>query len=240
MHDQTAIAPRRFLFDRRFDVRAAHEDVDTHAEPPAPVFTLADVEQARAEGATEGRAAALAEVQAQIDAERSRDTTLLAIAERLSAIQAEISAAADQAGRDAVRIAETMVRTLMPDLYARHGAGEIEAMVEAALAQLPTDQMITVRIAPALSEELTPLLKQCADDRGLGEQLRVCSDGAVAPGDCALEWAGGGLLRDQNSLWRDIEALIEETVEETAGKTRHRTAVPQIGSALSAAGESHD
>ncbi|QLH39196.1 MAG: hypothetical protein HWD60_09930 [Defluviicoccus sp.] len=204
--------------------------------PPAPAFSFADLEQARDEGIAQGRAAALADVQVQIDAERTRDTTLLAIAERLSTIQDDVRAAADQAGRDAVRIAETMVRTLMPDLYARHGAGEIEAMVETALAQLPTDQMITVRIAPALSEELAPLLKQRAEDHGLGEQLRVCGDGAVAPGDCALEWAGGGLLRDQNSLWRDIEALIEETVEETS----RRTGVPQIGSAMPAAGESHD
>lgn len=224
MHGEAVIAARRFLFDRRFDAKTVHEVADVPAEPPAPVFTLADLEQARAEAGAQGRATALAEMQAQMEAERSRDSTLLAIAERLSAIHADVHAAADQACRDAVRIAEVMVRKLMPNLYARNGASEIEALVAATLAHLPTEQAITVRVAPALTDELTPLLTLRAEQLGLGERLKVCGDATVAPGDCALEWVGGGLMRDRNSLWRDIEALIDET----AGP-RNRLAAPTTG-----------
>lgn len=201
---------QRFLFDRRFD-SAAKLEAEASPEPPPPVFSLDDLEQARAEGAAQGRAAALAEANAQIQAERCRDQTLLAIAEHLSALHGELKAAADRAGRDAVRVAETLVRKLLPDLYARHGSAEIEALVTTTLAQLPSDHSIGIRVAPSLLAELAPLLQLRAEERGLAEPLRVSADAAIAVGDCAIDWAGGGLLRDHASLWRDVTALIDET-----------------------------
>jgi hypothetical protein len=41
-------------------------------------------------------------------------------------------------------------------------------------------------------------------------------DPAVAEGDCRIEWSGGGIIRDQTALWREIDTLMAESVGSVA------------------------
>jgi flagellar assembly protein FliH len=214
-----------FLFDRRFDYGGREHADEAPPEPPAPVFSLADLEAARADGVTLGRAEALAEAQVQLKAGQMQGATLQAVCERLSLALDQIDAAAGQATRDAIQIAAAIARRLLPSLYARHGASEVEELVAATLSGLPSDSSVSIRLAPSMAESLAPLLLQRAKEYGRGDRLHVSGDASVAEGDCAMEWMGGGLLRNRESLWREIEILIEQE----AGPLRHGAAEPEEG-----------
>ena len=51
---------------------------------------------------------------------------------------------------------------------------------------------------------------------GHNKRLRLLGDATVVEGDCQIEWSGGGIVRDQAVLWREIEALTAECIGSVA------------------------
>lgn len=203
----------RYRFDRCFDVLAAGRPASGPAPAPAPAaaepgFTRQDIEHARAEGFARGRAeAADAEAQRRT-AEQQRLRTLELLAGEVRALRDGAAAAAEAATADAVLVANAIVRKLMPRSWREGGAGEIAGMVRHALAGLTGSPAITVRIAPELHPTLQADLLAVAAECGAGD-LRIVADRAIAAGDCRIDWPGGGVLRDQQALWREIDRITE-------------------------------
>ena len=69
-----------------------------------------------------------------------------------------------------------------------------------------------LRIKRPTRPEPLPLrerLQGIAEGRGFEGKLIVLAEAAIAPGDCRLEWADGGLARDRAQL----EAAITDAVD---------------------------
>lgn len=205
----------RFRFERSFDVLAGRM-AGASSPPPAadaaaaaPTITREDVEQARAEGFARGRAEAVAAEEARRAAEQQHRQALDAIGLQLRSLIEERAAAVEAAAVDAVLVAAAMVRKLMPRLWREGAAAEIEAMVREALAGLAEEPRITVRVAPALHARLLADLQPVAADCGAEDRLQVLADAGMSPGDCVIDWRGGGICRDQQAMWREIDRMIE-------------------------------
>lgn len=208
----------RFHFERSFDVLAGRMG-DANPPPPAadaaaaaPQITREDVEQARAEGFARGRAAAAAAAaaeEARRAAEQEHRQALDAIGLQLRTLIEERTAAVEAASVDAVLVAAAMVRKLMPRLWHEGAAAEIEAMARGVLAGLAEESRITVRVSPALHARLLADLKPVAADCGAEGRLQVLADAGMSPGDCVIDWRGGGICRDQQAMWREIDRMIE-------------------------------
>jgi len=199
----------RYLFDRGFDAVGTATNADAPA--PEPVFSESDLQQAQAEGYARGRAEAAAEQDAHRAAERLRQAALETIAAELAALAERFDAVTEAAGTDAVRIALAVSRKLLPACWRDAAAAEIESLVRTTLAGLTDEPAVVVHIAPTLLEELAPRLQRMVVGGDPG-RLRVSGDPALSEGDCRIDWRGGGLVRDQRTLWRDIELLVEQTV----------------------------
>ena len=63
---------------------------------------------------------------------------------------------------------------------------------------------VAVRVGPDLYDDAKRRLDEIAAARGFEGRLVVLSDDALAPGDCRIEWADGGVVRDR--------ALTETTI----------------------------
>lgn len=208
----TAVTVERFRFDRSFDALAGRM---ASASPPppvvanAPAITRQEVEQARAEGYARGRTEAAAAEEACRAAEQEHRQSLDAIGAQLRALIEDRTAAAEAAAADAVLVAAAMVRKLLPHHWREGAAAEIEAVVREALAGLSEEPRITVRVAPALHPRLLADLQPVAAECGAEGRLRVLADAGIGAGDCVIDWRGGGVRRDRQAMWREIDRMIE-------------------------------
>ncbi len=204
----------RYRFDRCFDGLAAGRPAATAlapapaAAPAEPGFTRHDIERARAEGLARGRAEGAAAEEQRRAAERQRLQLLEALVAEVDALRDGAAAAAEAATTQAILVANAIARKLMPRRWREGAAGEIAEVVRRTLAGLAEPQAVTVRISPELHAALQADLLAVAAEGGAAD-LRVLADAAVAAGDCRIDWPGGGVLRDERALWREIDRVTE-------------------------------
>ncbi|MBX6322342.1 MAG: flagellar assembly protein FliH, partial [Rhodospirillaceae bacterium] len=65
-----------------------------------------------------------------------------------------------------------------------------------------------VRLHDSLLDPLRERLDAVAAGAGFEGRIVILADPAMPVGDCRVEWADGGIERDTDRLWRDIEAAL--------------------------------
>ena len=71
---------------------------------------------------------------------------------------------------------------------------------------------ITVFIGADLYDSAKAKLEEIAHARGLEARLNILSDAAMAPGNCRIEWAEGGVVRDRDATLRAIEEAVNRYI----------------------------
>ncbi len=210
----------RFLFNRDFDPDLLVNDGSAArgrkagAKPtkarPAPVFTEDDLARARAEGVAEGRE------QASRDAARSLEMRLTqafeTVGERLHDVLAGRDAANLAIAGQANALAVAIARRMVPELYRRNAAGEIEHTVASVLSRILETDRLAVRTAETLADPLRDRIEALAEARGLGGRIAIVADPSLAEGDCRIEWPGGGAERNEAAMWAEIDAIVEKNL----------------------------
>ncbi len=191
-------APVKFLFEddftpgesapgKRMIAAAAHE---------------AALARAEAEGHCKGMAAAEAKIEGRATAACERVAQALsAMTQGLSAIEARLEA-------ESVEVAVAVARKLSPALAAAEPFGEIAALASSCFHQLIAAPHVVIRVAEPIYEIAQPRLEQIAQVSGFQGRLVVLAEPGMALGDCRIEWADGGIVRDGDA----IETAIGEAV----------------------------
>ena len=65
-----------------------------------------------------------------------------------------------------------------------------------------------MRIGPDLYDIAKDKLEEIARSRGFEGRLMVLSDDGLAEGDCRIEWADGGLIRDRAAAETTINVCV--------------------------------
>jgi flagellar assembly protein FliH len=204
-------SPARFLFDNDFAVAEKARPAITPAELAA---RLAEAESV---GFRNGVAAAKAEAEQRTAATLER---LLAAFEKLagslSAVEARLAA-------ETVTVAVAAARKLAPALIAREPLAEIVALAEDCFRHLVAAPHVVVRVNDALLEPAREALEAAA--RASDSRLVVLAEPDIAPGDCRIEWADGGVKRDRAA----VEAAIDEAVARYLANRNGGAAAPAAG-----------
>ena len=187
------------------------EDFDLPPPPPEPeviepLFTAAELMAARDEAARDSRDCALAEAEASTRAASAR--ALAEIATQLAAARAEASSIAEQSAEAIARLLLDCFATAFPALSARHGPGEVTAMLRELLPALHREPKITVRVNPHLISPMTEEIH--ALDADLAARVRLVPTDAMAAGDARVAWDHGAATRGGMSLWNQIESILAQ------------------------------
>jgi flagellar assembly protein FliH len=196
----------KFLFDTSFDAPAQAKP----EQPPAPKFSEAELRQAREEGHAAGRAAGRAEARAEREELAAR--TLPAVAQALQGFAPMCERIEKQTLGWALTAALGMVRKLYPSLEQMQSVIEIEQMAIAALRDLEEEPRVALRLPDTLIEEMRPRLAEISRQSGFGGRLLLIADEALGPGDCRLEWADGGIERQPQRIWAEIEQRVARSI----------------------------
>ena len=188
---------RKYLFDNDF----AHPE---EVQKQRAVHTEDEMAAARAEAFEAGRTA-MAEEQ-----RTTEEQVLARLLERISA-EAENLLGCQQANdekaiRDAGTLAVTICRKVLPTLATQNALTEIEGLVSRTIAEMHEEPRLVVRVADSKLDEL-----QARFERMTGAfpgKLVLLGDDDLAPTDCSVLWADGGVERDFDRLWSELEQAV--------------------------------
>lgn len=217
-------AIKKFLFDRDFDApaepsaptKAVEPEVAT--EPPAPALSEEDLLAAQQRGYAEGREDGIRE--AAEATEREIADALGAMPEKLAALFELQEQANRSIAEETLAVATAIARKAFPDLNARNALGEIERMVRDVLASVIDEPRVQIFVVPALRDPLTERLATIAERVGYDGRITVAGDKAMARGDCRVEWNNGGAQRNLETLWMQIDEIVERNLGEDVPRLR--------------------
>jgi len=195
-------ATAKFMFNDDFSAAAK---VTTPAIPA--VEHQAALVEAEQRGYRNGVNAA--EAQARTEAERRLAGAFERIASALDQLRGSLKKVEDRFEAEAVEVALAVGKKLSADLIAREPFAEIAALADQCFRELIAAPHIVVRVNGGLYATAKEKLEVIARARGFEGRLVVMAEAEIAPGDCRIEWADGGLKRDRAAT----EAAIAEAVE---------------------------
>ena len=193
----------KVLFAEDFDLPP---ESDSPPEPEAiePTFSAAELEAARAEAWKAGSDAATAAA-AAADHAAMRDT-VAAVARQLAAAHAELLDLAEQSATAVARLLLGSLGVVLPELAARYGEAELQAIIRIVLPGLFKEPAVTLRINPSHSATLTREIERLDPD--LAERMQIVPTDSIPAGDARIAWRNGGATRDAAGLWEQVtEAL---------------------------------
>jgi flagellar assembly protein FliH len=193
-------APTKFLFDVDFAGGASRK----------PAMSLAEHAQklAEAEAAGHRRGYAEAQADAKAEAERRIAGALERIASGIAEATKALTAIETRLECEAVEVAVAVARKLAPALIAREPFAEIAALASDCFGQFAAAPHIAVRIHDTLYATARDKLEAIVRARGFEGRLVVLAEPEIAPGDCRIEWADGGVNRDSAGVEAAIGAAV--------------------------------
>lgn len=207
---------RKFLFDLSFHDEAKHKK---SSQPPA-VFSREELDAARKEsyesGFAAGGKAAAESAQQQANAVLEKiDRQLALLIERGQQQWQKILA-------HSRGTAIAIVRKLMPFCAEKYGVQEIEDLVSRALTEMAHEPRLVVRVGEAQFEAISEKIGALAQQKAYAGKIAVLCENGLGPADCRVEWSDGGVERNMDALWREIEKIASQGVwnpgSDNAGK----------------------
>src|SRR5262245_13272626 len=206
-------APAKFLFDN--DFAAGGERTKSSV---ALAEHAAKLGEAEAAGYRKGFAAAKAE------AEQRAAAALERVALALAELNRGLAAVETRLETEAVEVAVAVARKLAPELIAAEPLAELAALAAGCFRHLVAAPHVVVRVNDALQEAAREALEATARAGGFDRRLMVLAEPEIAPGDCRIEWADGGVKRERAA----IEGAIEEAVGRYVAARRGEAYMPEV------------
>lgn len=203
---------RPYMFDVDFskqDFQPKETEIEEEAPPP-PMFSEAELNEARDQSYESGHAAGLAEATTGIEQHIAQNSDVMVAA--LSQVVAEQHRANEQTTKQAILVAKRLVEKLMPEMVRQNGADEIEAVVTDTLETMLEAAQISVFVHPDLQEEMSERLKQIAAQTNLNENLSVHADDSLGLSDCRMEWGSGNARRVVDETWQKLSEAVDRNV----------------------------
>lgn len=226
----TADSPEKFLFDRDFSPETVDQlqlekklqaELETELaqkqseeeeipEDVIPTFSEEDLENARNDGFQAGHDQATTDLSGAI--EQRLIATLENVSNQINYLADAYQKDHEERSRDAVAVATVIVRKLFPALNMDNAMAEIRHMIVEAMNRTSGAPTFIIRVPSELSDEVEGRVDNLAALRGREGTITVLADDSLKVGDAAVEWDGGGMVRDTNLLWQEIDEIIERNL----------------------------
>jgi flagellar assembly protein FliH len=204
-------APKaKFMFDADFapDARPA--------ERPVPQAEHAlKLAEAESKAFRDGYAAA--EKDQVAEAERRTALAFEHIGDGLDRLVRGLAAIEARHEAESVEVAVAVGRKLAAELVSREPFAEIAALATECFKQLAASPHVVVRVNDALLDTARERLDELARTRGFEGRLIVMGEPDLAPGDCRIDWADGGVTRDRTATDAAIAAAVSRYIAATRG-----------------------
>jgi len=207
----------KYLFDQDFapDAKSAEK-----AMAPAELAIM--LAEAESNGYRDGFAAA--EKEGTAVATRRMAVAFEQIGDALDRLARGLATIEGRLETESVELAAAIARKLAPELVLREPFTEIATLATECLKHLAAAPHVVVRVNDSLHEVARARLDEIARARGFEGRLMVVAEPEIAVGDCKIEWADGGVVRDAART----DLAIGNAIGRYLG-ARHAAAMPALG-----------
>jgi flagellar assembly protein FliH len=203
-------APAKFLFENDFAPGGGEKKPSMTLDDHAARLKAAEA-AAFARGFEQGAAEARAE------AEKRSLAMIERIATAMGTLDKQIEAVEAKFETEAVEVAVAVARKLAPELIATEPFAEIAALAVGCFRNLVKCPHVVVRVNDALHEtareKLDEIVRRCSPDT----KLVLLAEPEIAPGDCRIEWADGGIDRDTAAMSAAIDEAVTRYINARRG-----------------------
>ncbi len=224
---------RKFEFGTSFDMNIDIEEGRDQLEAGARAvreYTEDDICAARDTAFAEGRSQALKE--ALTSSEHLITQLLPAIGQQIDALREANETVYAKVAENAIKIAVTIARKVVPELARNNAFEEIEGLVRECLNTLYDEPRVVVRVHERVLDKLKPLIDEIASACGFNGNVVLFGDNHFADTDCRVEWADGGAERNIEHLWQEIDAAISRVAGAAIGtKGEYQTGGTELNDA---------
>lgn len=191
-------ATAKYLFDEDF------------ASGEKPTITLIEHERRRADAESQAyrNGFAAGQEQAQQEAAQRIAAALAVIADGLGRLDGALTAIETRLEIEAVEVAVAVAAKLAPALLAREPLVEISALATDCFHHLVAAPHVAVRVGSGIYDTAKEKIEEIARARGFEGRLAMTPDETLAAGDCRIEWADGGVNRDQSATASAIDEMV--------------------------------
>src|SRR5690348_16009724 len=182
-------AAAKYLFDEDF------------ATGEKPTITMVEHERRRVDAESQAyrKGFTAGEEQAQQEAAQRIAAALSVIADGLGRLDSALATIETRLETEAVEVAVAVAAKLAPALLAREPLAEISALATECFHHLVSTPYVAVRVGPGIYDTARQKIEEISRARGFEGRLAVVPDEMLAAGDCRIEWADGGVIRDQSA-----------------------------------------
>lgn len=195
------------FFDRDFTQARRGPTPEPQRRLPVPFAEhMRLIDEARREGRLAGIEEGKRE---QADQERIRLANALEmVTERLRIAAADLRRIEDTARHEATEFAMIFARKLAGRMVETAPVEAIAATARAIFSDIRGTPHVAIRVAGDLVDPCKNRIVELMRENGIEAKLFVFPDPDIASGDCRIEWAEGGIVRDQAR----IQTLLERSV----------------------------
>ena len=197
------------------ELAVKEEEVEVEEEVVIPTFSEEDVNRAREEGTQHGRDEALKDMEGSL--QKKLAETMQVLEQKLDGITNEQLAQKDGKVRNAAAVAAVIVRKLFPSLNMDKAMDEINHMIEQALKKTSGETKMVFSVASEIKDDVENKVAEMVALSGREIDFKVVGSADIKMGDCTIEWSGGGLIRDQDQMWREIDEIVERNLGSLPG-----------------------
>jgi flagellar assembly protein FliH len=189
-----SINANKYLFDRDF------------RDPAGGAKNVAALQEAEqrgyAQGVAEGRRQAAAEADAQLAAALRR------VADCAGSLLAGLDAQNAQVEEEALAFGNALGRKLAGTALAAYPLEAITEAARASFQHLRGVPHLVVRVNDALVERIDAHVQRMSRERGYEGRLVVMGEPEIALGDARIEWADGGIVREQKRIDEAVDQAL--------------------------------
>jgi flagellar assembly protein FliH len=186
-----------------------------------PSITLVEHERRRAdaESVAYRNGFAAGQKQAESEAAQRAAQALTLIADGFARLDRALAGIEGRLETEAVEVAVAVAGKLAPELIAREPFAEISALATECFKHLVKTPHVVVRVGADIHELAKEKLDAIAHARGFEGRLMVLAEPGLAAGDCRIEWAEGGVARDEAATLAVINDAVGRYVAARTGAT---------------------
>jgi len=191
-------ATAKYLFEEDF------------ATGQSPTMSVVEAERRRADAESQAYRKGFAAGQAQVQEEAAQRAAaaLTVIADGMARIERGLCGIETRLETEAVDVAVAVGAKLAPELIARQPFAEVGALATECFRHLVKTPHVAVRVGTDIYDAAKDKLEEIARGNGFGGRLVVLADSALAPGDCRIEWADGGVARERAATETTINVCV--------------------------------